>query len=112
MPQHLAIEIMRARGQKMGNHCIDTTFWAGRFVEAWSGPWSSVDRKDVKMHLLGKARGTDSNIRTALVDKWGGKDQAIGKKANPGPLYGVTHDVWQALGVAVTWWETQRGNNG
>lgn len=34
-----------------------------------------------------------------------GKEKAIGKKATPGPLYGVVGDEWAALAVAVTWWD-------
>lgn len=28
---------------------------------------------------------------------------AIGSKAAPGPLYGISRDVWSALAVAVTY---------
>ena len=45
------------------------------------------------------------------IDKFGGsKETAIGKKANPGPLYGVKKDIWAALAVAVTWAETNGEN--
>jgi len=55
----------------------------------------------VKLHLCGSARAKDTNIRQALIDRYGGS-AAIGKKAAPGPLYGVSKDVWSALAVAVT----------
>jgi len=58
----------------------------------------------VKMHLCGQARAKDANIRQALIDRFGGA-AAIGRKAAPGPLYGISGDVWQALGLAVTWWD-------
>jgi hypothetical protein len=31
----------------------------------------------------------------------------MGRKAAPGPLYGITGDAWSALAVAVTWAETR-----
>ena len=30
---------------------------------------------------------------------------AIGTKKNPGPLYGVTGDVWAAIAVGLAWRE-------
>jgi len=41
-----------------------------------------------------------------LIDRYGGvggKRAAIGLKASPGPLHGVSKDVWAALAVAVTY---------
>ena len=46
------------------------------------------------------------NIRTAILDRFGGKDSAIGKKANPGVLYGLSGDCWSALAIAITFHET------
>jgi hypothetical protein len=43
----------------------------------------------------------DANIRQAILDRFGGKEKAIGKKANPGPLYGVKSHLWSALAVAL-----------
>jgi hypothetical protein len=28
---------------------------------------------------------------------------AVGRKANPGPLYGISRDVWSAIAIAVTY---------
>ena len=64
---------------------------------------SMVYRHEVKLHLCGSARAKDANVRQALIDRFGpGKELAIGRKAAPGPLYGMTGDCWAALGVAVT----------
>lgn len=44
-----------------------------------------------------------------VADLWyGGKERAIGKKATPGKLYGVSADVWQALAVALTWADVRK----
>lgn len=66
-----------------------------------------LPRKDVKLHLCQSPRANDATIRQALIDKFGGKDAAIGNSKAKGPLYGITRDVWQALALAVTWWETR-----
>jgi len=43
----------------------------------------------------------DSLVRMACIEMHGGdKATAIGKKASPGPLYGVSSHAWQALGLA------------
>lgn len=105
---HLAIEMVQSFGMSVGAEVFETVFWAGQFVEAWHPQEHTlVYRKDVKMHLCHSMRANDSNIRQALIDKFGGST-AIGKKKTPGPLYGISGDVWSALAVAVTFDETQR----
>lgn len=103
---HLVIEMTESRGMPVGKTVHETTFWIGRFVEAFrTGTWSRLYRREVKLQLCGSMRAKDSNIRQVLIDRWGGKEKAIGLKKAPGPLYGVTGHVWQALGLAVAWWE-------
>lgn len=106
----LAVEMIASYGMPVGREVFETCVWIGRFLEAWcSVPHAKVYRKDVKMHLCGSPRAKDPNIRQALIDKFGpGKEKAIGTKANPGPLYGFKADMWAALGVAVTYAESQR----
>jgi hypothetical protein len=105
----LVIEQIAAMGMAVGAEVFETCFWSGRFAQAWSGDFDRVKRHAVKMHLCGNMRAKDANIRVALIDKFGpGKESAIGSKKQPGPLYGVSGDVWSALAVAITWWETCR----
>ena len=62
-----------------------------------------VYRKEVKLALCNSLRARDSNIRRALLDRFGPtRKQAVGTKARPGPLYGVKSHIWAALAVAVT----------
>ncbi len=103
----LVIEQIAAMGMAVGAETFETVFWSGRFVQAWRGPWDRVKRHEVKSHLCHHPRAKDANIRQALIDKFGGKEKAIGRKANPGPLYGIKADCWAALAVAVTWHETR-----
>jgi hypothetical protein len=99
----LAVEMVASYGMPVGAEVFETCVWIGRFVQAWTQrPFRYVYRKDVKLHLTGQPRAKDANIRQALIDRWGGKEAAVGCKAKPGPLYGIRADTWQALAVAVT----------
>jgi hypothetical protein len=103
----MVIEKVESCGMAVGADVFETVFWSGRFAEA-AGPLpvDRIGRKAVKLHLCGDTRAKDSNIRQALIDRYGGvggKRAAIGLKASPGPLYGVSKDVWAALAVAVTY---------
>jgi hypothetical protein len=92
--QHVTIEMIASYGMPVGSEVFDTCVWIGR---------------EVKLHLCGQARAKDPNVRQALIDRFGpGREKAIGTKKQPGPLYGVSADVWSALAVAVTWSELQR----
>ncbi len=103
----LAIEMVASYGMAVGAEIFETCVWIGRFVERWQGAAPRlVYRREVKLHLCHDSRAKDPNIRQALIDRFGGKDAAIGKKAAPGPLYGLAGDGWAALGVAVTAAET------
>lgn len=102
-----AIEMVASYGMAVGREVFETCVWAGRFTQArYNALYDIVHpvyRRDVKLHLCGSARAKDANVRQALIDRYGpGKERAIGRKATPGPLYGLTGDCWAALGVAVT----------
>jgi hypothetical protein len=96
----LAIERFEARGMPMGEDSIETVIWTGRFVQAWRDPDAVrlVKRREVKSHLCGTSKAKDPHVRQALLDTVG----PVGKKAAPGPCYGVTSHAWAALAVAVT----------
>lgn len=106
----LAIEVVKSYGMAVGEEVFVTCQWTGRFIQDWYDatapdwrPVRRVPRREVKMYLCGRSSATDSNVRMALLDKYGpGKPLAQGTKAAPGPLYGVKKDIWAALGVAVT----------
>ena len=107
----LVIEQVRSYGMPVGKDVFDTVFWSGRFVEAWDGMWEQIPRKDVKMHLCGTTRAKDSNIRQALIDRFG----KPGVKAAPNEVYGedgskekkLKADGWQALALAVTVYDSK-----
>jgi hypothetical protein len=98
----IAIEMIASYGMPVGREVFETCVWIGRFVQAACAlPCEYVYRKDVKLYLCGNARAKDSNVRQAIIDRFGGKDKAIGRKKNPGPLHGVKGDLWAALAVGL-----------
>jgi len=100
----LAIEMISSYGMPVGRTVFETCVWIGRFIQAWTGPHAFVYRREVKLHLCNSSRAKDGNVRAALIDQYGGdKRTAVGVKKEPGPLYGISKDVWAALGVAVTY---------
>ena len=102
----LVIEQVRSYGMTVGATVFDTVFWSGRFCEAWGGTsWFQVPRMEIKMHLCKNSRAKDANIRQAIIDRWGGKESAIGKTKCRGPFYGVKADEWSALALAITWYD-------
>ena len=110
--EKLYIEMIASYGMPVGQTVFETCAWVGRFTQAWLMQTdtrledSSVEyiyRKDVKMHLCGTPRAKDTNIRQAIMDLYGStREAAIGTKKNPQALYGVSKDMWAALGVAIT----------
>jgi hypothetical protein len=107
---YIVIEQVASYGMPVGREVFDTVFWSGRFYERASELYvpTMLPRKDVKLHLCQSPRANDATIRQALIDRFGGKDKAIGKKSSPGPLWGLRADMWQALALAVTFWDTSR----
>ena len=128
---HLAIETIACYGMAVGEEVFETCYWIGRFVQAYAGEYTRIKRMAVKMNLCHNSRAKDSNIRQALIDRYGGQAQAIGgnkcKKCKgkgwfgtgrpvctackgakwlnpPGPLHDMHgDDLWAALSVAVTY---------
>lgn len=103
----LLVEYMAAMGMPTAQEVLDAQFWTGRFVEAWQGRWKAIKRHEVKMAICGNMRARDPHIRQALIDRYGGKAVAIGKKKSPGPLYGIVDDMWSALAVAICYLESE-----
>ncbi len=103
----LVIEQIESFGMAVGREVFETVFWTGRFAEAWCPKrFERMPRREVKQHLCRSARATDSNIRQALIDRFGpGTDKAFGKKKAPGPLFGITGHKIAALAVAITWFD-------
>lgn len=108
-PHVLVVEMIASYGMPVGAEVFETCVHIGRCLEAWSGEAVRVYRKDVKLALCGTYRANDATIRQAILDRFGGKAVAVGKKASPGPLYGVKADAWGALAVGLV--HTERGGS-
>lgn len=108
------IEMVASYGMPVGMELFETVFWTGRFAQHWESvkgmPAFRLFRRDVKMNLCHNNAGKDSNVRMALIDRFGPeKEKAIGLKKTPGPLYGVHADEWSALALAVTFTDKHQG---
>lgn len=100
----VVIEQIESFGMAVGREVFETVRWAGRFEEAAEHhgvPVVLLPRRRVKLALCGSSKAKDGNVRQALLDRFGGS-AAKGTKRSPGPLYGISHDVWSALAIAVT----------
>lgn len=98
----LVIEMIASYGMPVGKEVFDTCVWIGKFEElAFSRQVSTkyIYRKDEKMNLCHSMKAKDSNIRQALIDRFG----EVGTKKNPGWFYGFKADVWSAYAVGVTY---------
>ncbi len=85
-------------GMPVGNDVFDTCIFIGRLLEILKGYKTIlVKRNEIKMHFCGSMRAKDSNIRQALIDRFG----KPGIKKSPGLLYGIKSHEWPALAVAV-----------
>jgi hypothetical protein len=96
----MAIEMVASYGMAVGAEVFETVWWTGRFWEAGYGLLRrKIYRKDEKMNLCHSMKANDSNIRQALIDRFG----VVGTKKAQGWFYGVSKDVWAAIAVGVTY---------
>lgn len=104
----LVIEAIASYGMSVGAEVFTTCIWVGRFIQVCvdkGSPYALMYRSDVKLHLCHSMRAKDSNIRQALIDRFG----KPGTKKNPGSTYGLSGDMWSALAVCVTFADKKGG---
>ena len=104
----IVYEMVACYGMSVGKDVFETVLWLGRFIEtAKRFKIERLYRKDVKIALCGSMRAKDANIRQAIIDRFqasgGGKTPQIGTKKNPGPLYGMSGDMWSALALCIAY---------
>lgn len=111
------VEKIMSYGMAVSTSIFKTVFKTGVIEMAVQSDYSVIKgnsiayvaRKDVKMHFCNSMRAKDTNIRAALIDRFG----EPGTKKNPGILYGIKKDWWAALAVAVyaaDWLQQQQSN--
>jgi hypothetical protein len=92
-------EHLQCFGMAVGATVFETAYWIGHFRCKCSEcglSFARVMRGEVKMHHCGSMRAKDSNIRQALIDRFG----VPGTKKNPGVTYGLRKDIWSAFAIA------------
>lgn len=110
----IVIERVASMGMAVGQSVFETCEWVGRFTQLLESNGviaHYIYRRDEKMAICGSMKAKDSNIRTALIDRYARFDFKNGKgtKNNQDTFYGVSKDVWQAIAVGVTYWEVNYG---
>ena len=96
----LAIECMQSFGMGVGQTVFETAYYIGRLMQIAEDLGSKVRkvyRSEVKMHHCHTMKAKDANIRQALIDRFG----EPGTKKAQGKTYGISKDIWSALGIAV-----------
>jgi len=103
----LILEMIASYGMPVGASVFETCVWIGRFIQARKCPdFEYIYRKEEKMNLCGSMKAKDSNIRQALIDRFG----EVGTKKNQGWFYGFKKDVWASYAVGITWLDKQKKN--
>lgn len=106
---NIVIESIIPYGSALSQDVIDTCLQIGQLLEILKDRAPIlVSRKEVKQHLLGRATGSDVDVRRALTDRLGEK----GTKKAPGPLYRVSGHAYSALALAVLACDQLKGDKG
>lgn len=140
--EHIVIENIGHYGTGMpaGRDVFDTCRLIGRMEEIFERKMESsapslnqalthlIKRQSIKTHLCGRSTAKDSNVRQAVIDRFGGNAKAIGGKrcpnckgkgwkgsgrpiclpcdgcgweTKPGPLHGIASHEWSALAAGL-----------
>ena len=75
----IVIEMIASYGMPVGKEVFETCVWIGKFAEASGMKENYIYRKDEKMNLCHSMKAKDSNIRQALIDRFG----VVGTKKKP-----------------------------
>lgn len=101
----LILEMVASYGMPVGASIFETCVWIGRFIQARKCPdYEYIYRKEEKINLCHSMKAKDSNIRQALIDRFGD----VGTKKNQGFFYGFKKDIWSAFAVGCTYLDKQK----
>lgn len=106
------VEVVSSYGLVAGRDLFQTCMEIGRLsviIENLGFKAYGCYRRDVKLHLTGKAASKDVNVRAALIEMYAKHDFKNGKgtKNNPDWFYKFRADEWAAAALAVCF--IQRG---
>lgn len=100
----LVIEMVASYGKAVGREIFETCVWIGRFWEAINNIPAErkylVYRKKVLSAICGTTKAKDSDVRRAIIARYG-----EGSIAKGGALQGIKRDIWQALALAIAFKE-------
>lgn len=103
--KELVIEMIASYGMAVGASVFETCVWIGRFIQARKCPdFKYIYRKEEKMNLCYTMKAKDSNIRQALIDRFGD----VGTKKKQGFFYGFKKDIWSAFAVGCTYLDKKK----
>lgn len=105
----MVYEEFQSYGMPIGESTIKSITWNGRYIQSALDRNKSVEhvyRKEEKMNLCGSMKAKDSNIRQALIDRFG----IVGTKKQKGWFYGFKKDIWAAYAVGTTYLDKKRSN--
>jgi hypothetical protein len=93
-------EMIASYGMAVGKEVFETCVWIGQAKQIcqdhdWN--FTPVLRQKVKLHHCHSSKAKDTNIRQALIDRFG----APGTAKNKGSLYGVSSHIWSALAITI-----------
>lgn len=106
--EELVYEEFQCYGMPIGQSTITSITWNGRYMQIALDRGKTVSRvyrKEEKINLCGTMKAKDSNIRQALIDRFG----EVGTKKNQGFFYGFAKDMWAAMAVGVTYIDRSKG---
>ena len=106
--QVCAYEQFKSYGMAIGDSTINSIQWNGRFIQLIDDrgiEYHPIMRVEEKVAICGTTKAKDSNIRQALIDRFG----EVGTKKNQGFFYGFKKDVWSAFAIAVTYLDKRKG---
>jgi len=98
----LIYEEFASYGMSIGESTITSITWNGRYIQSALDrgiEYFPIFRREEKINLCGTMKAKDTNIRQALIDRFG----IVGTKKNPGWFYGFAGDIWSAYAVGVTY---------
>lgn len=99
---YLAIEKVENYGMPVGESTFETVFWTGRFCQK-NLILKRIARKEIKLHFCNSTRAKDSNIIQALKNRF--EPNLLQKQRPKGILKKIVKDQWQALAIAVYYWD-------
>lgn len=101
-------EEFQSYGMPIGYTTMQSILWNGRYIQIAVDRGIGIEkvaRKEEKMNICGSMKAKDSNIRQALIDRFG----VVGTIKEKGFFYGFKKDIWSAYAVGITYLDRIKG---